>query len=400
MAGEMVRRTVAHRFEQSDPRLALAWEPADAAAWENLANQSLGVALASKSPQTAAVALEVTRAAARRALADGPLHEAALRDLGIAANTSGDKASARAVMTRAALRGKRDVATYGWWLQQALTSGDAVGAVAHVDALLRSQPDLEPRLLPVIAALVGVPAARPELVARLAADPPWRDVVLSELAAKAPDTGAAAALFQELRKRSSSKLDSEFGVLLTRVALSGRYDEARSVWAKLVPASVSSTTAAPYDGAFRKAPGPAPFNWRIYPPEGGSAQMETMPEFGSALTITYPANTKAMIAEELVTLAPGAYRFAGQWRVNEAARGALMAWTLTCAPSGAPLGEWRGGVDVQSAWSPFQVPVVVPAGCPAQWLRLSGLPADGFGEAEVAFSGLSITAASAGLAPR
>jgi len=400
LAGEMLRRTVAHRLEQSDPRLALAWEPSDAAARENLANQLLAAVLATKHPATAEVALLTIRAVATRALADGPLHEAALRDFGIAAYTSGDKATARAIMTRASLRGKRDIAAGGWWLQQALESGDVVGAVTRVDALLRSQPDLEPRLFPVIAALVGVPAARSAWATRLAANPPWREAVLSDLAAKGPDTDATAALFLEFRARSSSPEDDELGALLTRIALAGGYDEARSMWVKLVPAGAASITAAPYDGAFRKAPGPAPFNWHIYPLEGGAAQMETVPGFGSVLSVSYPASAKPTVAEELLTLAPGAYRLSGKWRVSKAAEGAVTAWTLTCAPNGAPLGEWRHGVDAPTAWSRFESGVVVPATCPAQWLRLSGRAGDGFGDVEVAFASLSITPVSATQASR
>ena len=390
VAGEMVRRAVAHRFEASDPRLALAWEPSDAAARENLANQTLSHALASKAVATRAAALRETERAARRALSDGPLHWAALRDLGIAADTAGDKAAARSVMIRASLRGHRDIPTQGWWLQQALTAGDAVGAVPRIDALLRSQPDLEPRLLPIVAALTGVPAARAALAATLAENPPWRDAVLPDLATKGPDLAAVEALFFDLRARGSSPDDAAFGALLFRLAAVGRYADARAMWVKLASPRQAALAVTPYDGDFRKAPGPEPFNWRIHALEGGDARMELVPGVGSALTVSYPASAKPTIAEQLLTLSPGAYRLSGKWRVTGAARGAAVAWTVNCAADGAPLGGWRHGLDSQIAWTSFDAAIVVPPGCAAQWLRLSGQAGDGFEDVGAAFTALSI----------
>jgi len=398
-AGEMLRRTEAHRFEQSDPSLALAWEPADVTARENLANRRLAAAIANRSSTARSVGLSSTRAVAIRALAEGPLHWAALRDLGIAEDMAGNKVPARSVMARAALRGFRDVPTQAWWFQQAIVAGDALAGLPRLDALLRSEPDLEPRLFPIIPALLTRPAVGSALSARLSANPPWRDAVLSDLAAKGPDTAAVGGLFLDLRSRSASPDDHEFGVLLTRIAAAGRYDDARALWKGLVGLTPSQAAAAPYDGAFRGAPGMPPFNWHIYPLESGAAQMEAMPGTGFALTMSYPASAKPTIAEQLLMLTPGAYHLAGRWRVTGAAPGAGVSWTLNCAADGAAVGEWRHDVDTQTAWSIFDVGFVVPSGCTAQWLRLSGQAGTGFGDVGAAFTGLSIHPAAPAAAP-
>ena len=391
IAGETVRRTLAHRYEAGDPALALAWDPSDVAARETLANHRLAAAMAMRSPAARAAALGETSVAARRALIAGPLHWAALRDLGIAADLSGDGARATAVMSRAALRGRRDVPTEGWWLRRSLATDDAPGAVARLDAMLRSEPDLEPRVFPVMAALSSVPAARPAWLRSLAAAPPWRQAALEDLVAKGSDLDAIGQLFAALDARRSPPSDVERGAFLTRVALAGRYADARAFWARSVGSASSGT---PYDGDFRKLAGPPPFNWRLFQPDSGVAAMEARPGLGSALVASYPSSTGATIAEQLLTLAPGAYRLTGRWRVEQPASGAAMSWTLTCAaaPSAtAPIGEWRHGTDVQIDWTGFELAFAVPAGCQGQWLRLSGRAGDGFGEVATAFAALRIT---------
>ncbi len=151
LAAETVRRTMSHRYAERDPALALAWDSSDIGAREALANQRLALAMSHAPAPARATALRESELAARRALMDGPLHWSVLRDLGIGADVQGDHRRATAIMSRAALRGRRDVAVQGWWLQQALAASDAAGAVDRIDAMLRSDPTLEPALFPVIA---------------------------------------------------------------------------------------------------------------------------------------------------------------------------------------------------------------------------------------------------------
>ena len=294
-------------------------------------------------------------------------------------------------MTRAALRGRRDVATQSWWLQRSLAAGDAPGAVLRLDALLRSEPELEPRLFPLMTALLSVPAARPAWVRSLVVDPPWRQALLDDFVLKDPDLDAVGQLFAALDERGSTPSDVERGGLLTRIALAGRYADARMMWVRWVGLAGST---APYDGGFQRRTGPPPFNWRIVQPTRGVAAMEARPGVGSALTASYPSSESTMIAEQLLTLAPGAYRLMGQWRVELPAPGAAMSWTLTCAAPLAAIGEWRHGTDVQMQWTGLDLAFTVPAGCQGQWLRLSGRAGDGFGEVATAFTALRVEPAS------
>jgi len=199
-----------------------------------------------------------------------------------------------------------------------------------------------------------------------------------------------------LQAWSSPPSEEELDIFLSRIAATGRYAEARAMWTKLNGLPGAVAVAAPYDGGFRKLPGSAPFNWRINSLGTGTARMALSENGHGRLSISYPASAQATIAEQLQTLAPGAYHLRGRWNVTGAAPGAAVVWAFTCATTAAPLGEWKQRVDTQSPWASFDVAFTVPSDCPAQWLRLSNRSGDGFGDLEAAFSDLSIVPSAAG----
>lgn len=397
VTGETIRRTVAHRYQQIDPRVALTWEPSNVAARENLANQVLGRAFKTRSASERVVLIHTAALEGRRVLVEGPLHWAALRDVGFVADAERRPAAAAVIMARAGLRGRRDVATWSWFLQQDLRGARFDSAVVDLDALLRSEPDLEPRLLPVIAALLTQPTAASVWADHLfsgssgGAQPPWRDAVLTDLALKSADKASIATLFAELRRRRSPVSNLQMSALLTRMVGDGDFQEAKRLWQAQLPPGTKIGT--PYDGSFGNMPGAPPFNWRIFTLDSGEARIDRTVSSGSVLSASYPANQTPAIAEQLLVLAPGAYRLAGRWRVTQSATGAALVWTLSCAKTGASAGEWRHGVDAESGWTLFDAAFLVPPDCPAQWLRLSGRAGDGFGDVGVAFTQLSIAPA-------
>ncbi len=217
--------------------------------------------------------------------------------------------------------------------------------------------------------------------------------MVTDLAANGPDIASVAALFARMKSLSSPPTDAQVGLLVTRMAMTGRYAETRALWLQFAPPAAAASGATLYDGGFRGLAGAPPFNWRIVQPAGGVAEMERRPGLNTALAASYPSSTTGVLAEQLMTLPPGQYRLTGRWRVEQAASGAAVAWVLTCAGSNAPIAEWRHGADVQLGWTPFDLPFVTPPGCPAQWLRLVARPGDSFGDVGAAFGALAVAPA-------
>ncbi len=291
LATETVRRTVAHRYADSDPTLALAFEPADPDARENEANRLTGRVLATRASPDRPSDITSAKSEATRLIRAEPMRVSALRDLGLLADARGDRVRAAAIMTQAAARGYRDTATQAWLLRQALTREDLAAALPRLDAVLRVSPELEPRLFPALFALLGVPDGARSLAAWLAAKPPWRDRFLVYAALEAPTLDSGLDLFHRLDALNSPPDDAAESALLYRLVGDGRFGEARALWLAKLPPRLRSS-GAPYDGDFKGLPGPAPFNWRYELPPVIACDWSTRTTDAPSWPSTCPASTR------------------------------------------------------------------------------------------------------------
>ena len=387
LAAEIGRRAVAHSVETTNPALAARIDPADPAAWVIRANQRVGPMLAGGA-RGAGGDLGQAAADARRALSKAPLEEEALRDLAMVAGARGESARSSALLERAARFGYRDAATQAILLQTALRANDLGGAMRRMDAVLRAQPMFESSLFPLLGAILAQPAGVDAVAPVLAPRPGWRTEALNTLAAREADPAPVTRLFADLARRGSPATPAEQDVFLTRLVRDQQFAPAQALWRASLPRG-APIGAAPYDGGFRGLPGSPPFNWRLDQDPGVEAEFSD-----GTLRIDYPAKTPAVLARQLVVLAPGAYRLSGAYEIRQPAPGVGLTWSVQCAtPPGAVLGQALQSADVPRAWSRFSAGFFVPADCPAQWLTLTGGAGDAFGDVSAAYARLAISAA-------
>jgi hypothetical protein len=145
--------------------------------------------------------------------------------------------------------------------------------------------------------------------------------------------------------------------LLSALVERGDYQRAYSLWRRF---SGLGDRPAPllFNGDFRQSPAPAPFNWTYTSGTAGVAEPA-----GGVLRVLYYGRANIVLAEQLLLLPPGNYRFASPITGTTAA-GALV-WTLACERSRNQLMELQLGTSSQASFS-------VPQGCPAQRLELQG----------------------------
>ena len=390
LATETIRRTAAHRYADSDPALALAFEPADPDARENEATRLTGLVLTAHSSIGAARAEDQ----ATRLIRAEPMRVSALRDLGLLADASGDRPRAAAIMAQAAARGYRDTATQAWLLRQALTREDLAAALPRLDAVLRVSPEMEPRLFPALFTLLSVPDGARSLAAWLVAKPPWRDRFLVYAALDAPMLDPGLDLFHRLDALNSPPGDAAESALLYRLVGDGRFGEARALWLAKLPPRLRNS-GAPYDGNFRGLPGPAPFNWHYELPAGERLRLEHADDGRPVLAIDVPGEHAQPLAGQLVMLTPGAWRLSADVRVRSPASGAAITLDITCAGAGSPIASLRQDASSSRGWGRLSQAFTVPANCPAQRLRIATSPSDGFGEISADLTGVALTRAGA-----
>jgi hypothetical protein len=394
LAWETVTRAFAHYHDQTDPRLALQLDAHDPQALTTLADRLL---IVQRGPSD----LDAAEAAARRVLLSAPLQVAALRDLGLVADARKQKARAAAIMERAGLRGFRDVRTQTWLLQRAFAGHESKAALLRMDVLLRTNPEFGERLYPYLAAVLTDDEAVDFLSRRLAADPAWRTPALIYLSAHAHDPGAVARLYQALVTLGRPPNDQEAVALLQRMTMDGRNGAAYLLWISYLPSSALGNLGDLYDGNFQGLPGSPPFNWRFAATPGVTVEVSKAgPSGKSALHIDFPADNTVSLAEQLLILPPGSYRLSGRFMVSRPAAGAHLQWTISCAGSPTQqLSVIRQDGGVTSTWTPFSSTFTTPDHCDAQWLRLEGLPGDGFGELSAWYGALAVRPTSAAPTP-
>jgi hypothetical protein len=324
----------------------------------------------------------------RDALADEPFLIAALAEAG-----DGHEVRSEALLAETRRRNPRERMARLLLLNRYLTTGRSAEAGDELSVVLRLVPQASAALVPYMAQLASDPKTRGGLSALLARNPELRDTVLTRLAT----AGADPELVLSLAAQSGSGRDPANPprwqhVLLDRLIEKGQVGRARQVWL----ASLGGRTPADdvYDGGFRGAPGAAPFNWDLTSNGDGTAERVSPP----ALQVAYYGRNNAVLARQLLLLAPGAYRL--QFRADGAAKGegGRLQWTLACAGAPAPLAQVPLR-DIVSAPRLVAGSFTVPAnGCGAQWLRLEGVAGDVAAEQDAHIADLQVVRADAGKA--
>ena len=127
---------------------------------------------------------------------------------------------------------------------------------------------------------------------------------------------------------------------------------------------------------------PPPFNWNLVSSTVGLAEREP----GGRLHMIFYGQEDGTLASELLVLPAGAYRLTMSVSGDQS-RMRTMNWSVRCAGSTKPFA--LVGLDAAARGWAF----TVPAGCPAQWLELSGISGDISQQTDATISGLRLTAA-------
>lgn len=299
-------------------------------------------------------------AEARAVLASRPIDGRAYRVLALAGKRDDLLATANA-------RWPRDAMTLATLTDRALAAGRVDVGLAHLDALLRTQPSTRSLMLPLLMPYLGDARVRDALVERLAQDPPWRGDLFAGLRSEAAPALEAEALLVALGKRVSP----DDAALQTRIAVldrAGRAAEARKLWLASIDARDAGLV---YDGGFEQPPVAAtsPYAWRFDDVPGAVIDYasDEVRSGDAALSIEFDDRAVRFASvHQALALAPGHYR--------------LEAAALDRVESTRPF-EWRlackGGAEIARlplararVWNVQSIAFDVPPTCPAQTLSL------------------------------
>jgi hypothetical protein len=239
-------------------------------------------------------------------------------------------------------------------------------------------------LTPALAQMTQDPATAPQMIPLLQAQPALHEAVLENLAA----SGADEALILKVAGPAARSGGAEpwKAALLSRLV--GRHEIGRAwdLWRLFTGFRGEAAGKGLYDGGFAGLPGPPPFNWDLAGGAPGAAERSA----GHALQVDYYGRDNGNLASQLLMLRPGRYRLSFRASGDASGESSRLIWTITCDPGQGSLLQLPV-TGVKSAPRSFAGAFIVPAGgCPAQWLRLSGISGDVSGAQSATISGMSI----------
>ena len=352
--------------------------PADAAkAWNDHPAVEIGVAMTDIA--------KASRARRPVSLADfAKINEAAIRDplapepflvRGVQAGLAGDSAIAQRAFEAAQWRDPRSLPAAYFLADRYFRSGDITRGLREIAALARLSPDGGSAAAPYVAQYAADQANWPALRRLFESNSGLEQRVLFALASDVRTVPAALALASPTHTENQQWLL----VLINTLVQAGDYPNARAAAMRFVGSKLRSGELL-HDQEFADPITPPPFNWQLTSSTVGLAERQK----GDRLHVLFYGDEDGTLASQLLLLPPGAYSVSMRL-LGDPGRAHSLTWSIWCDKAPQPLSSITLDTASARGWQ-FNV----PAGCPAQWLRLSGVSSDMAQQVDVSIAGFSL----------
>lgn len=308
---------------------------------------------------------------ALRAIANEPLNARGFRLL---AEVSDAPEQARLLMTEAVKRSRRESIAVFWLMADSFARKEFSDVVEKAEILLRTGSNFTPEAMSYLGELAAIPEGRTALVAALAQRPMWRRSFFDTLPNIVQLAGTPFELMTALTDAGSGLAASELAPYLNVLMRENLLPYAYDIWLQLRPNKDRQPASLLNNPNFADEPSGLPFDWLIQ--RGTNAMVEFTPlgdKDGSRSARFSFGVGRVQFPElsQVIILAPGHYRFSGEFEgIIRARRG--LRWEIHC---------WKGkelaktemlyGLPTE-ARQPFTLDIAVPDSddCRAQHLRL------------------------------
>lgn len=312
---------------------------------------------------------------ATAAVMNDPLNARALRILGQLAEADSDDANAARFMQAADNLSLHEPYASYWLMRHSAAASDYQSAIYYADVLLRTNPQSDIYVVPVLAEISADKAGAALLKTVLADNPPWRRQFIAALPNNATDVRIPLDLLLALRTSPVPPTNEDLAPYINFLIARKSYELAYYTWLQFLPPEQLRQAGLLFNGSFEAAPSGLPFDWKITQGAGVTVEVVQRPDKSGqhALLVDFKyGRVDYHSVTELVMLAPGTYEFNGEYKGQLAGpRG--MKWRVVCANNGTITsgGESQMIVGVMKDWKTVAFTFTVPdKDCAAQYVRL------------------------------
>ena len=249
-------------------------------------------------------------------------------------------------------------------LDRYLRSERYADAAAQFSVLARLVGPTKAPIAQAMAAMILSPEASAAARKTLRADLGLEIAVLTALAKSdtAPD-----AIFAVASPAARAHVADERGwgrALVARLVSQQRYATARQMWQRIYGLSDAQASAPVFNASFNAPPAAPPFDWTLTTGSLGAAEIRD-----GGLLVDYYGRDSGPLAQQMLVLRPGRYRFAVTVESGATDTASKLFWTLSCSNNAKVV-----PLNVQVSAGPkrrqIAAEMVVPVQCPAQLLTL------------------------------
>ena len=332
-----------------------------------------GIAVPLLPPEISSPARDQVRQWVAAALRSDPLDSRALRILGQIAESD---AQAAIYMQKSFAHSQREFLASYWLLQKSYVDGDFANAILYADVLLRSKPQFESFIVPILGKIAETNNGIGPIKTLLKSNPPWRRLFFYTLVSSISDARTPLTLMLDMQANGMPPTPEELQFYLTFLMKNKLYELAYYSWAQFLPADDLAGMGLLFNGNFTSALSGVPFDWNITRGKGSRIDIVDRADKPGQKVLYFEfagGISDAFEVKQVVTLVPGKYRLRGiQMGDIRARRG--MRWHVACFDSlFSPIAESAAFVGAVPNWREFSFDFTVPAkNCQVQqlWLAL------------------------------
>jgi hypothetical protein len=310
--------------------------------------------------------------AAMDALDQDPLADEPFFLAGVAALVAGDEAKAQQLLREAQRRNPRSRYPRLILLDRYLRTNRIDEATVEMGVLGNLISGASGLLVPELGRLAQARETGPALERALRKNPELRDDLLEYLVRSGADLNLILRLSHNVpapRSRNASR--PWRAMLIESLVARGQTERAYTLWRTFSAPRAPARKVGVYDSELHGLPGLPPFNW--YFPETAAGAVERSP---TGLQVEFYGRDPAELASQLLMLPSGRFRLSFIAEGAADGESSRISWKLQCLASKAELGELplsKVGYSPRRYVGEFIVPA---QGCPAQSLKLVGVPAE------------------------
>ncbi|MCZ8036423.1 hypothetical protein [Novosphingobium sp.] len=324
----------------------------------------------------------------KAAITERPLEPKLISMLGLAYEAAGDTMQGSRVMELADRISRRDALSSLYLIETASASGDVRKTVRHYHAVLSTQPELYPTLLPILASAISYPEIRAALRPYLQGGTRWTAPFLAEAADRADAQDLEALLLPLPEKLSRDEYAPTLAKVLYQLALHGDKGEATSFARAIIPGFSSSelTNLSVSAKTIDKRLGS--LAWTFPSVEG----IRVEPDADNSMQISVDPLARGIVASrDLLIAGPATYQFMQRLDYSSGPGKITARWTAECITPTGRQRFWEQRLPQNEQQGKYRSVVNVPVSCKIMRVALFAEGADSQSPSVLIIKDLTLT---------